>query len=182
MSFLIGLIMMLGKKGGAFWLLLMAAAATLTCSTASRLIQVGDKPGWRPDVNYTEWAAHQQLYVGDWLMFRFDKRMYNVLEVNRTNYELCSDRDFIQNITRGGRDVFQLTEARPYYFLCGGGYCYDGMKVAIHVEASPPAPEPPNPTNDSPITTTSNQVVLTVVSAVASVIWCHRFPFTIHRL
>ncbi|XP_071915726.1 early nodulin-like protein 20 [Coffea arabica] len=182
MWFLDGLIiMMLGKRGGALWLLV--AAATLTCA-ASRLIQVGGKPGWRPDVNYTEWAAQQQLCVGDWLLFRFDKRMYNVLEVNRTNYELCNDHDFIQNITRGGRDVFQLTEARPYYFLCGGGYCYGGMKVAINaVEASPPAPEP-TPKNGSPVTTTSsNLLALTMVSAAAAVIWCHGFPpFTVHRL
>lgn len=69
--------------------------------------------------------------------FGFDKHIYNVLEVNKTNYEKCIDKGFINNITRGGRDVFQLLEERPYYFLCGNGFCFEGMKVAINVEVEP---------------------------------------------
>ncbi|KAJ6753105.1 NODULIN 55-2 putative-RELATED [Salix koriyanagi] len=83
---------------------------------------------------------HEHFYVGDWLLFVFDKHSYNVLEVNETNYENCNDQGFIKNITRGGRDVVQLTEARPYYFLSSGGYCWGGMKVAINVEDLAPCP------------------------------------------
>jgi len=67
--------------------------------------------------------------------------------VNKTNYEKCVDKGFISNITRGGRDVFQLLEAKTYYFLCGRGFCFHGMKVEINVEplepenASPTVPE-----------------------------------------
>ncbi|XP_028800034.1 lamin-like protein [Neltuma alba] len=69
--------------------------------------------------------------------------MYNVLEVNKTSYENCIETDFINNITRGGRDVFQLTEPRFYYFLSGRGFCWQGMKVAIQVvNASQPSPSP----------------------------------------
>ncbi|RDX90290.1 Lamin-like protein, partial [Mucuna pruriens] len=64
----------------------------------------------------------------------FDKRYFNVLEVNKTSYERCIDKEFITNVTRGGRDVVQLTEARSYYYLSGGGYCFGGMKVGVHVE------------------------------------------------
>lgn len=46
------------------------------------------------------------------------------------------------NITRGGRDVFNLTEARPYYFLSGRVYCFKGMKVAVHAQYPPPDPAP----------------------------------------
>ncbi|CAJ1947053.1 unnamed protein product [Sphenostylis stenocarpa] len=76
-------------------------------------------------------------------VFMFDKRYYNVLEVNKTSYENCIDRDFIRNLTRGGRDVVQMTEARTYYYLSAGGYCFHGMKVAVHVQEHPamaPAP------------------------------------------
>lgn len=60
-----GLKMMLQKRGGALmWLLV--AAAMLTC-TVSRLFTVGDGPGWTPNVNYTDWASHQHIFVGDWL-------------------------------------------------------------------------------------------------------------------
>ncbi|KAL3526555.1 hypothetical protein ACH5RR_011211 [Cinchona calisaya] len=160
--------MMSGKKWGVALWLVAAAAAILTCAV-SRLITVGDNPGWTPNVNYTDWASHQHLYVGDWLLFRFDKRYYNVVEVNKTNYEQCNEREFITNITKGGRDVFQVTEARPYYFISRGGYCYNGMKVTINVEASPPAPAPA-PANSSP-SKTSAQVVLSIVSAIAVYIW-----------
>lgn len=77
------------------------------------------------------------------LDFGYDKHMYNVLEVNKTSYENCMDRDFIKNITKGGgRDVFQLKEVKTYYFLSGGGYCWHGMKVAINVEYVAPVPSP----------------------------------------
>uniref|UniRef100_A0A3Q7F919 Phytocyanin domain-containing protein n=1 Tax=Solanum lycopersicum TaxID=4081 RepID=A0A3Q7F919_SOLLC len=88
--------------------------------------------------------------VGD---FVFDKHYYSVLEVNQTNYEQCIDSDFISNITRGGRDVFHLTQARPYYFISSGGYCFHGMKLAINVEQplpASPAPSSSNKTNASP--------------------------------
>ncbi|XWS40926.1 hypothetical protein CRYUN_Cryun17cG0037900 [Craigia yunnanensis] len=85
------------------------------------LHRVGDKNGWNPNVNYSEWSNHEQFYVGDWLIFNFNKHYFNVLEVNKTSYENCNDQSFIQNITRGGRDVIELTEARPYYFLSSGG-------------------------------------------------------------
>ena len=62
--------------------------------------------------------------------------------MNKTNYEACNDKDFISNITKGGRDVVQLKEARPYYFLSSGGYCWSGMKLAIIVQETTPSPAP----------------------------------------
>ncbi|XP_027368552.1 lamin-like protein [Abrus precatorius] len=104
----------------------------------------GSKSSWAPNVNFSEWSSHEHFYLGDWLYFGYDKHMYNVLEVNKTSYENCKDTEFIKNITRGGgRDVFQLTEAKTYYFLSGGGYCWQGMKVAINVtEDVAPVREP----------------------------------------
>ncbi|XP_050214027.1 early nodulin-like protein 20 [Mercurialis annua] len=102
----------------------------------------GGKYTWRPNTNFTEWATHQQFYVGDWLYFGFNKSVYNVLEVNKTSYDKCVDKDFITNITRGGRDVFNLTNAKPYYFLSGRGYCAKGMKLAVNVQFAPPDPVP----------------------------------------
>ncbi|GAU21622.1 hypothetical protein TSUD_251040 [Trifolium subterraneum] len=73
-----------------------------------------------------------------------DKLYFNVLEVNKTSYENCIDAGFIKNITGGaGRDVFQLTKKKTYYFLSGGGYCWQGLKVAIDVnDYVAPAPAP----------------------------------------
>jgi len=48
----------------------------------------------------------------------------------------ANEQGFINNIPRVGRDVLQLTRARPYYFLSSGGYCYayHGMRAAVYVE------------------------------------------------
>ncbi|KAF1882916.1 hypothetical protein Lal_00003098 [Lupinus albus] len=97
----------------------------------------GGRYTWVPNVNFTDWASHEHFYKD----FGFDKHIYNVLEVNKTSYENCIEEGFIYNITRGGRDVFQLLEARSYYFLSGRGFCFQGMKVAINVEEPAQAPQ-----------------------------------------
>ncbi|KAJ4842472.1 hypothetical protein Tsubulata_001827 [Turnera subulata] len=103
----------------------------------------GGRYSWAPHVNFTQWATNQTFYVGDWLYFGFDRYRYNVLEVNKSSYENCYERNFMKNITRGGRDVFNLTEAKPYYFICGHGYCFQGMKVAVYVRYAPSDTMPP---------------------------------------
>ncbi|KAJ7964885.1 lamin-like protein [Quillaja saponaria] len=55
---------------------------------------------------------------------------------------IAAETGFIKNVTKGGRDVFQLMEAKPYYFICGYGRCFNGMKVAINVEEFRPTPAP----------------------------------------
>ncbi|PRQ53477.1 putative cupredoxin [Rosa chinensis] len=128
----------------------------LTTSAAAKLHKVGDEQGWNPNVNYTQWSADKEFYVGEWLIFNFDKRYYTALEVNETSFDSCNDKVFITNITRGGRDVFELKEARPYYFLSSGGYCYHGMKLALVVQEQPPlAPAQAPALNASPNSLTS---------------------------
>lgn len=97
-------------------------------------------------------------------VFNFNKQMYNVLEVNKTSYESCNDQGFIKNITKGGRDVVQLNEVRPYYYLSGRGFCWGGMKVAIFVQEAPPPPAQPPLGNASPSNTGGPTMVLVVAS------------------
>lgn len=89
-----------------------------------------------------------------------------MLEVNRTSYEQCIDRDFIKNITRGGRDVFNLTEAKPFYFLSSGGYYFHGMKLAVNVVEFVPSPEPAPAKNGSPADIGS-RIILVVLLALS---------------
>ncbi|TKY50035.1 Lamin protein [Spatholobus suberectus] len=133
----------------------------------------GGRYTWEPKVNFTKWASHEHFYKGDWLYFGFDKRIYNVLEVNKTNYEHCVDTDFITNITKGGRDVFQLLETRPYYFLCGRGFCFQGMKIAINVEEEPNPAVPPAalPNKAFPLNRLSNTKLLVFLVLVTVLAW-----------
>ncbi|KAL2322301.1 hypothetical protein Fmac_026680 [Flemingia macrophylla] len=123
----------------------------------------GGRYTWAPKVNFTKWASHEHFYKGDWLYFGFDKHVHNVLEVNKTNYENCIDTGFIENITRGGRDVFQLSEARPYYFLCGRGFCFQGMKLAINVEEPTPALPPTAFSNEAFPSSRMSKTILIVL-------------------
>ncbi|XP_022741014.1 lamin-like protein [Durio zibethinus] len=141
---------MIGKKLSLVKLMLMLTLMIMVLEFGmGKLHRVGNKFGWNPNVNYSEWSTHEQFYVGDWLLFNFDRHYFNVLEVNKTSYDNCNDQGFIQNITRGGRDVIELTEARPYYFLSSGGYCFNGMKVVVNVEI-PQAPAAAPAKNGSP--------------------------------
>ncbi|CBI22266.3 hypothetical protein AAG906_019794 [Vitis piasezkii] len=145
-----------------WWWWLMAAAAAMVGGCEANLIKVGGKQGWGPNVNYTEWAKNKHFYVGDWLYFIFDKHYFTVFEVNETNYERCSEQEFITNITKGGRDVFNLTHPRPYYFLSSGGYCWHGMKLAINVTHMPaPAPSP-SKSNAPPSASSPTPIILSI--------------------
>ncbi|GMY13792.1 Lamin-like protein [Fagus crenata] len=148
------------------WMMMMGSQ---TCVVA-RLITVGGSKGWNQNVNYTEWSSNRHFYVGDWLYFIFDKHYYSVLEVNETSYEKCNDQDFINNITRGGRDVFQLTEARPYYFLSSGGYCYHGMRAAVYVETPPTSTPAPAPNKNGSPSNTPTRMILSIPFYVAFVL------------
>ncbi|KAJ9147574.1 hypothetical protein P3X46_029720 [Hevea brasiliensis] len=155
----------LARKGIIGLMLVMVVMITVE-GASSNLHKVGVR-GWIPNYNYTEWLnqQHEHFYVGDWLYFVFDKHYFNVLEVNKTSYESCNDQGFIRNITRGGRDVVELTEARLYYFLSSGGYCWNGMKIAISVEQLPPTPAPAPAKSGSSLTLSSTTASLMILSA-----------------
>ncbi|XP_050383491.1 lamin-like protein [Argentina anserina] len=146
----------------------VVVVAFLLPGAMAKLYKVGDEQGWSPNVNYTEWSADKEVNVGEWLIFNFDKRYYNVLEVNKTSFDSCNDQVFITNITRGGRDVFELKEARPYYFLSSGGYCYHGMKLALVVQEQPPlapALAPANNAYPSSLTSCGQISILSLILA-----------------
>ncbi|KAK4477592.1 hypothetical protein RD792_016828 [Penstemon davidsonii] len=119
---------------------LIFAAIMLPEVAAVRYI-VGANMGWTTNVNYTIWAQGKHFYNGDWLFFVYDRNQMNVLEVNQTNYESCNTDHPLHNWTTGaGRDVVPLNMTKTRYFVSGKGFCYGGMKLAVHTEKTPPPP------------------------------------------
>ncbi|KAL2335471.1 hypothetical protein Fmac_016684 [Flemingia macrophylla] len=103
---------------------------------------VGDSKFWNPNINYTEWTKGKHFYIDDWLYFVYDRNQMSVLEVNKTDYESCNTNHPLVNWTRGaGRDVVPLNVTKTYYLVSGNGFCFSGMKVAVHVEKLPPPPK-----------------------------------------
>nr|XP_043618412.1 lamin-like protein [Erigeron canadensis] len=158
-------------SGIAVWLKIVTLLAMLTSTTCRHPVRhlVGGEDHWKPNVNYTNWSLNKTFYAGDWLYFMYDKYMFNVLEVNKTSYDNCTDQGFIFNITRGaGRDVFELKKPKSYYFLSSGGYCYNGMKLGVNVIEFVSAPEPSYVTSSisSNMVTGINMVISSFVIAV----------------
>ncbi|KAI9089485.1 hypothetical protein K1719_029090 [Acacia pycnantha] len=119
-------------------LALISVLASLSTVYATDHI-VGANRGWNPGNNYTLWANNQTFYVGDLISFRYMKNQYNVFEVNKTGYDNCTTEGAIGNWTKG-KDFIPLNEAKRYYFICGNGQCFNGMKVSVLVHPPPPPP------------------------------------------
>ncbi|KAJ1428483.1 Phytocyanin domain [Sesbania bispinosa] len=120
-------------------LLLLVSAATATDHI------VGANRGWNPGINYTLWANNQTFYVGDFISFRYQKNQYNVFEVNQTGYDNCTTEGAVGNWS-SGKDFILLNDTKRYYFICGNGQCFNGMKVSVLVH---PLPSPPSAANHS---------------------------------
>ncbi|MED6155322.1 hypothetical protein PIB30_004341 [Stylosanthes scabra] len=148
-------------------MLIMISMMMVNMARSEMHLVGGNKFSWAPNVNLTQWSMHEHFHVHDWLYFGYDRHMYNVLEVNKTSYENCIDKDFVKNITKGGgRDVFELNEVKTYYFLSSGGFCWNGLKVAINVEDfAAPAPSPVSPKKSSSCTigVNKNLVILLIL-------------------
>ncbi|WVZ65839.1 hypothetical protein U9M48_015139 [Paspalum notatum var. saurae] len=119
------------------WLLAVAVLAGFAVGPAAATDHiVGANHGWNPNINYSLWSGNQTFYVGDLISFRYQKGTHNVFEVNETGYDNCTMAGVAGNWT-SGKDFIPLPEARRYYFICGNGFCLQGMKVAITVHPSP---------------------------------------------
>lgn len=82
--------------------------------------------------------------------FRYQKNQYNVFEVNQTGYDNCTTESAVGNWS-SGKDFVPLNEAKRYYFICGNGQCYSGMKVSVlvHPLSPPPSAAVKNSTTNS---------------------------------
>ncbi|XP_071902888.1 early nodulin-like protein 17 [Coffea arabica] len=85
---------------------------------------VGANKGWNSGINYTLWSNNQTFYVGDLIC-----------------YDNCTIEGAVGNWS-SGKDFIPLNKAKRYYFICGTGGCFNGMKVSVIVH---PLPSPPKP-------------------------------------
>ncbi|CAA0828392.1 Lamin-like protein [Striga hermonthica] len=107
-------------------------------------------------------------------IFVYDRNQYQVLEVNKTTYDNCTLDRPIHNFTGGaGRDVVALNQTRNYYFISSVGYCFGGMKLAVHVENPPPPPSASPSRNGSPSSLVSSFRARALIPALfaAAAVW-----------
>lgn len=82
--------------------------------------------------------------------FRYQKNQYNVFEVNQSGYDNCTTEGAVGNWS-SGKDFIPLNEAKRYYFICGNGQCYSGMKVSVIVHHLPSPPSAAVAAESSPL-------------------------------
>ncbi|KAK7261593.1 hypothetical protein RIF29_27907 [Crotalaria pallida] len=92
--------------------------------------KVGDERGWAGNV--VNWPQGKQFKAGDMYEFRYDPKLYNIVQVDEAGYNSCTtkrgDREY-----QTGLDFFQFPRGN-YYFICSvPGRCQAGTKVALHV-------------------------------------------------
>ncbi|XP_044480116.1 lamin-like protein [Mangifera indica] len=154
--------MVVGVALGLAWAMVMIP------EVAATRWQVGANRGWTTNVSYTIWAQDKLFINGDWLFFVYDRNQMNVLEVNKTDYESCNSDYPLHNWSTGaGRDVVPLNVTRNYYFVSGKGFCYGGMKLAVHV-INPPPPPVASPVKSSSPSLYQCNIVLTSLFAVGA--------------
>ncbi|XP_038692740.1 lamin-like protein [Tripterygium wilfordii] len=153
--------------------LLISALAAISPTTATDHI-VGANKGWNPGINYTLWANNHTFYVGDLISFRYPKTQYNVFEVNQTGYDNCTTEGAVGNWS-SGKDFIPLNKAERYFFICGNGQCFNGMKVSVLVHPLPSPPQAGLFANDSgsalPPVALNRGLVGVLAVAVASILF-----------
>ncbi|KAJ4794910.1 hypothetical protein LUZ62_046156 [Rhynchospora pubera] len=149
-----------------------AAAPAPAPAPANKNHTVGGAAGWfyntssvAPSANYSDWAASQTFYLGDFLIFNTNTNSSVVQTGNDTTYSLCdaSNDDGNQTFLWGSDggdsnssnpevlEIPLIYEGPNYFFsdTMDGEQCQNGMKFEINVlhgNGLPPAlKQPPSP-------------------------------------
>ena len=99
-----------------------------------------------------------------------------MFEVNQTGYDNCTTEGASGNWS-SGKDFIPLNEAKRYYFICGNGQCFSGMKVSVLVHplpsptASPVANHTSNSSDAAPVVLPRGVVGLRVLVVALASIW-----------
>ncbi|KAK9910839.1 hypothetical protein M0R45_034779 [Rubus argutus] len=141
-----------------FFLVAMAFLGTCSCASTSGALyragvvhKVGDAKGWSIFADYNEWTSKKHFYVGDSLIFIYNKMIHNLMQVTREDYQSCNSTSPIE-VHATGSDAISLTKPGDYYFIGGRnfepewyamtlkepGHCHAGQK--LHVKVTLPLP------------------------------------------
>ncbi|CAN6297352.1 unnamed protein product [Urochloa humidicola] len=148
--------MAVGMKG----LLVLTLGLAMAATSSAVIYKVGDNSGWTilGNINYTDWTTKKNFKVGDIIEFKYPQGIHNVLEVNKADYDSCSNSTPIATHTSGD-DKIVIKRPGHRFFICGvPGHCAAGQKVNIRVlkqkssdaPSKAPAPAPARPAAASP--------------------------------
>ncbi|CAA7033442.1 unnamed protein product [Microthlaspi erraticum] len=116
--------------------LLIVALSLIGLARAASFYEVGDTNGWTTAMGvdyYKTWSSSKTFYVGDSLIFQYDKGLHNVLEVSSKDYESCNPNSALATY-ESQYELVILNRTGHYYFICGlPGHCESGQKLDVLV-------------------------------------------------
>ncbi|KAL2543898.1 Uclacyanin 1 [Forsythia ovata] len=123
--------------------LIAILVTTIAAPSLATDYMVGDDAGWKVGVNYTAWAAGKEFYIGDTLMFMYQKGSENVLKVNATEFQQCLASNTSGALT-SGNDIVTLAKPGKRWYISGvDDHCSKGVKLVVTVSEAPaPTPVP----------------------------------------
>ncbi|XP_027768627.1 mavicyanin-like [Solanum pennellii] len=122
-------------------------------STTAVVYEVGDSWGWTFNYNYEQWAASKHFQFGDVLIFNYDPKLHNVMQVNINDYNSCTASNPIATFNSGSDSISLDTPDGDYFFISGiPGDCASGLKLHIKVSQTATTTPPPPTTMNTPAT------------------------------
>ncbi|CAN1765343.1 Blue copper protein [Linum perenne] len=137
----------------AKWVMVTAIVA-MTIMPAANVVMatefiVGDAQGWNVSVgDYGKWAAGKNFFVGDVLVFNYDKSKDSVIIVKSgPDFQNCIPLG--SNILNSGNDKVVLDTGGKWWFISGvASHCVESnQKLVVTVEGAPSPQSPAGPKN-----------------------------------
>ncbi|KAK9130124.1 hypothetical protein Sjap_010611 [Stephania japonica] len=126
-------------RNAGLWLFVTILWCVIAVPSLGIDYTVGDTNGWATNYDYSTWTSGKTFAVGDSLVFNFAGG-HTVDEVSESDYSTCTVGNAITSTSTGPTSV-PLKTAGKHYFICGViGHCGSGMKLAVTVSGSAPAP------------------------------------------
>ncbi|KAF6153611.1 hypothetical protein GIB67_027478 [Kingdonia uniflora] len=129
---------------GVMFFMVMAAVLQISIAATHNV-----EWGIMENRDYKSWAANKTFHVGDTIVFVYNPKYHNLLEVSHEDYRSCNLSSPCAVYTSGKTSI-TIKRRGHHFFICGfPAHCAAGMKVDINIPhrpliiASPtPAPSP----------------------------------------
>ncbi|KAM3338090.1 basic blue protein [Capsicum galapagoense] len=121
---------MAGCATNLMYLFLILGLAAPTLATE---YMVGGSVGWSLDANLQLWLNGKTFKVGDVLIFNYDPKLCNLVQVDITGYSTCLPTNILY-IDDSGKTTITLSKAGVFYYISSlSNTCLDGLKITITV-------------------------------------------------
>ncbi|CAN8268484.1 unnamed protein product [Cochlearia groenlandica] len=105
-------------------------------SPSGKVYKVGDSRGWSVynSFYYYKWSEKREFYVGDTLLFQYNKDLHDVEEINSEDeFRNCEPNSTLA-VYKKGHDLVKLTKPGVHYFVSmKTGLCTAGIKLQVTV-------------------------------------------------